>query len=323
MRCAWLSRVVWIASPSCRACRDRKHCSDFVPFEDARKALGQPLQIAKPKRWTLRELDYFTEEVRRQAEARFGHDMLYKEGLAIQTTLDSRAQRIAEKALDQGLRELDKRHKAYRGVHVNVPQSDWPTALRVLVQTNGELAEGKVVAGLVKEFDTRTKTCNVDLGPEKAAIPQSGWQWIQVSDKRAEKVFRIGDIVRMKLGKRQDKTSWVASLEQDPSMEGSLMTISPQTGRVICMVGGRNFEKSQFNRCTQAVRQPGSSFKPLIYAAALDKGYTEASVLIDSPISFDDNSARGPWTARELRPPVLGSHTAAKSAHPFPKRGYG
>ena len=269
--------------------------ADFVPFEDARKALGQPLQIAKPKRWTLRELDYFTEEVRRQAEARFGHDMLYKEGLAIQTTLDSRAQRIAEKALDQGLRELDKRHKAYRGVHVNVPQSDWPTALRVLVQTNGELAEGKVVAGLVKEFDTRTKTCNVDLGPEKAVIPQSGWQWIQVSDKRAEKVFRIGDIVRMKLGKRQDKTSWVASLEQDPSMEGSLMTISPQTGRVICMVGGRNFEKSQFNRCTQAVRQPGSSFKPLIYAAALDKGYTEASVLIDSPVSFDDNSARGPW----------------------------
>ena len=178
--------------------------------------------------------------------------------------------------------------------------------MRVLVQTNGELAEGKVVAGLVKEFDTQDQDVQCRSRPGKGRIPQSGWQWIQVSEKRAEKVFRIGHMVRMKLGKRQDKTSWVASLEQDSSMEGSLMTISPQTGRVICMVGGRNFEKSQFNRCTRAVSQPGSYFKPLIYSAALDKGYAEASVLIDSPISFDDNSARGPWSPRELRPKSSG-----------------
>ncbi|MFZ0928485.1 MAG: penicillin-binding transpeptidase domain-containing protein [Syntrophobacteraceae bacterium] len=135
----------------------------------------------------------------------------------------------------------------------------------------------------------------MDLGAAKALIPWSGWQWIQVSDKRAEKIFRTGDVLRIKLLNRQDDKTWIASLEPDPSMEGALMSISPATGRVICMVGGRDFEKSQFNRCTQAVRQPGSAFKPIIYAAALDKGYTEASILIDSPVSYDNHSPRGPW----------------------------
>ena len=137
------------------------------------------------------------------------------------------------------------------------------------------------MAGLVEEFDVKSKTISVDLGTAKALIPQSGWQWAQVSNKRAEKIFRTGDVLRMKLGKRQEQDIWIAAVEQDPGMEGSLMSISPITGRVICMVGGRSFEKSQFNRCTQAVRQPGSAFKPIIYAAALDKGYSEASILID------------------------------------------
>ncbi len=270
--------------------------SNFVSFDEARKALTKPLQIAKPKRWALKKMDYFAEEVRRQAETRFGRDMLYKEGLIIQTTLDLKAQHIAERALDQGLRELDKRHKQYRGLHANIAQDDWPSAVRILSQSNGELEEGKVVAGLVESFDVRSRTISVDLGPAKALIPQSGWQWAQISNKRAQKIFRTGDVLRIKLGKRQEQNTWIAGVEQDPGMEGSLMSISPVTGRVICMVGGRSFEKSQFNRCTQAVRQPGSAFKPIIYAAALDKGYSEASVLIDSPITYYDHSLKGSWT---------------------------
>ncbi len=283
--------------------------ANFVTYDEARKALAKPLELAKPKRFALRKMDHFTEEVRRQAEARFGRDMLYKEGLIIQTTMDLRAQQLAEKALDQGLRELDKRHKQYRGLHVHIPKDDWPSAVRVLSQSNGELEEGKVVAGLVKDFDVGTNTISVDLGEAKATVPQSGWQWAQVSSKRAEKIFRPGDVLRVKLNGRQEKDTWIASVEQDPGMEGSLMSISPQTGRVICMVGGRNFEKSQFNRCTQAVRQPGSSFKPVIYAAALDKGYTEASILIDSPITYYDHTARGSWSPsnydRQFWGPIL------------------
>ncbi|MGO9020226.1 MAG: penicillin-binding protein 1A [Syntrophobacteraceae bacterium] len=283
--------------------------SDFITFDEARKALVKPLQIAQSKRLAVKKMDYFTEEVRRQAETRFGRDMLYKEGLIIQTTLDLKAQRIAERALDQGLRELDKRHKQYRGLHVNVPKDDFPSALRILSQSNGELEQGKVVAGLVQEFDVKTRTISVDLGAAKALIPQSGWQWVQVSNKRAEKIFRSGDVLRVKLDKQQQKDIWLAAVEQDPGMEGSLMSISPVSGRVICMVGGRSFEKSQFNRCTQAVRQPGSSFKPIIYAAALDKGYSEASILIDSPITYYDHTAKGSWTPsnydRQFWGPIL------------------
>jgi penicillin-binding protein 1A len=270
--------------------------SEFITIDEARKALSKPLQIVKPKRWALKEMDSFTEEVRRQAETRFGRDMLYREGLIIQTTLDLKAQRIAEKALDQGIRELDKRHKQYRGLHVSVPPDDWPSTLRILGQSNGALEEGKVVAGLVKGFDSKSKTISVDLGTDRVLIPQSGWQWVQVSVKRAEKIFRTGDVLRVKLGKLEEKNTWTGSVEQDPGMEGALMSISPATGRVICMVGGRNFEKSQFNRCTQAQRQPGSSFKPIIYAAALDKGYSEASILIDSPITYNDHSLKGSWS---------------------------
>jgi len=108
-------------------------------------------------------------------------------------------------------------------------------------------------------------------------------------------MFRVGDIIRVRLDKLQDDKSWLTVLEQDPGMEGAIMAMVPETGRVLCMVGGRDFEKSQFNRCTQAIRQPGSAFKPVIYAAALDKGFSEASILIDSPIVLDDRSLRGPW----------------------------
>lgn len=123
--------------------------SGFITLDQAEKALAKPLQIAKPKRQPSSSPNYFTEEIRRQAEARFGHDMLYREGLLIQTTMDARAQSIAEKALDQGLGQLDKRHKLYRGLHVNVPTDEWPSALRILGQANGELEEGMVVAGPV------------------------------------------------------------------------------------------------------------------------------------------------------------------------------
>jgi penicillin-binding protein 1A len=108
-------------------------------------------------------------------------------------------------------------------------------------------------------------------------------------------MFRVGDVIRVRLDKLQDDKTWLTILEQDPGMEGAFLAMVPETGRVICMVGGRDFERSQFNRATQAIRQPGSAFKPIIYAAALDKGYNEASILIDSPLVLDDHSLKGPW----------------------------
>jgi len=176
-----------------------------------------------------------------------------------------------------------------------VPREDWPGSLKVLAQGNGELSEGKVVSALVKEYDQKSKTCLLLLGSAEAVLPPTGWEWAKLSSGRAARMFRTGDLIRVRLGKLREDKIWSAALEQDPGVEGALMAMVPETGRVIAMVGGRDFSKSQFNRCTQAVRQPGSSFKPIIYAAALDKGYTEASILIDSPLILDDHSLRGPW----------------------------
>ena len=267
----------------------------FISHDVAQKALDEPLKLTKPKRWTLKNMDSYTEEVRRQLEVRYGRDGLYKEGLTIYTAMDLKAQRLAEKALDQGLRELDKRHRQYRGVHVNVPREDWPNCLKILQEKNGTPAQGQVVGALVTGFDPKTETCQLDLGGRQARIPRTGYAWAQVSSRRATRMFRTGDVVRIRLDKLENDGVWQAVLEQDPGMEGAFMAMDPETGRVICLVGGRDFEKSQFNRATQAVRQPGSSFKPVIYSAALDKGYTEISTLIDSPLILDDHSLRGPW----------------------------
>ncbi len=267
----------------------------FVSPEKARTAMGQEIHLARQRPWTLKNLNHFVEEVRRQVETKYGRDKLYKEGLRIYTTMDTKGQEIAQKALDQGLRELDRRHRRYRGLHVNSPREEWPNTLKVIEKTNGDLGQGNVVVGLVKSFDAKTGACRVSLGQGEADLPPAGYAWTQVSSKRAPKVFRVGDVIRVKLDKLQDNNVWMVSLEQDPAMEGALLSIAPDTGRVFCMVGGRDFQKSQFNRCTQALRQPGSSFKPIIYGAALEKGYNQSSILVDSPVILPDHSLRGHW----------------------------
>ncbi|MDR3569082.1 MAG: PBP1A family penicillin-binding protein [Syntrophobacteraceae bacterium] len=283
--------------------------ANFITSDQAQKALAEPLHIVdKPTRFAPVAMNYFTEEVRREAEARFGREMLYKEGLTIDTTLDYKAQLMAQSALEHGLSVIDRRHRKYRGLHVYVPAGDWPNTLKILTQSNGKLEKGKVVAGLITAFNPRSGTIAADLGTGKALVPESGWKWVRLTTSRAESIFRPGDVLRLRLDE-MNGDAWVANVEQDPGMEGAIMSMSPDTGRVICMVGGRNFKTSQFNRCTQAARQPGSSFKPIIYAAALDKGYTEASVLMDTPITFLDHTAKGSWTPenfdRRFKGPIL------------------
>lgn len=285
----------------------------FISEDEAMATLSQPLHLARLSDCNVRNMDYFTEEVRRQVEARYGKDGLYKEGLQIYTTLDLNAQRLAEKALDRGLRELDKRHSDYRGVHFNIPEEEWPETRELLQKENGALGEGKIAAALVESFDPSSGRARVDLGEAKADIERAGWGWTRASMKQASRIFRVGDIIRVRLEELQDDSTWSAILEQDPGAEGAFMAIEPATGRVICMVGGRSFQRSQFNRCTQALRQPGSAFKPIIYAAALDKGFTEASIIDDVPLSLRGGTLRQRWTPRNYDKKFWGSITLRKA----------
>ena len=279
------------------AAKDRQHYvltrmaeEKFITQDELRSALGEDIQLAKSRYEDVKPLNFFTEEVRRQVEAKYGRDGLYREGLNIYTTIDLHAQKIAEKSLDRGLREMDKRH-GYRGPQRHIAQDEWPVFLKTLADENQDAEAGSAVNALVVGFDKKTKKCEVDIGGAKALFSPSDARWARGYSKG----FRPGDEIQVLLGEQGGDGNWTAQLDQKPETQGAIMSMEPGTGRVICMVGGRDFEASQFNRATQAVRQPGSAFKPIVYAAALDKGYTLSSILIDSPFIRQDSSLRGPW----------------------------
>lgn len=267
----------------------------FISSGEAQEAFAHPLELTSPKRLTLEEMNFFSEEVRRRVEARYGYDGLYKGGLKIYTTMDPRVQNLAEKSLNKGLRELDKRH-GYRGPHRRVPREEWPAFLKQLTVKNGEPEPGKVVEAFVESFDPQSGKCLLNLGAFKGELPFSGWKWTGISSLGASEKFQKGAVIWVRLTEKISDALWLTSMEQEPKVQGALMAMVPQTGKVLCMVGGRNLEQSQFNRVTQAVRQPGSAFKPIVYAAALDKGFTPASVLIDTPVAYKGSSLRNFWS---------------------------
>jgi penicillin-binding protein 1A len=260
----------------------------FISEEEAQKAFADPLRLIPPKRWTLKELNFFSEEVRRRVEGRHGYDILYKEGIKIHTTMDPRAQAIAEKALLEGLRQYDKRH-GYRGPHRRVSKGNQPDFLKSLKEKNQKAKEGDIVEALVIVRKPQSNAYSLDLGSFKGELPSSGRKW---AGSRA--TFRPGDVIWVRLKEWSSDSLWITSLEQEPKVQGSLMAMNPKTGAVLCMVGGRDLEQSQFNRVTQAIRQPGSAFKPIVYAAALDKDFTPASVLVDSVFVYEDG-IHGLW----------------------------
>lgn len=268
--------------------------SGFISWETSDKVFAEPLRLAERRHWTLKTLNSFSEEVRRQIEQRYGRDGLYKEGLQIYTTLDPKAQEVAEAAVNRGLWELDKRH-GYRRVDRRLPKSRWQNFLTGLKERNQPLTPGQTLEGLVTEYLPAGKTYLVGLGDEVGELSPAGWKWTGRPAGQAAKMFQPGAIIPVRLDKKRADNTWELSLDQAPKIQGAFLGIGVQTGEVLCMVGGRDFERSQFNRATQALRQPGSAFKPIIYAAAIDKGYTEASILIDSPIIRPDPSIQGPW----------------------------
>lgn len=267
----------------------------FISAAEAQNAVNQPLHLSSSGKDMAEGFDHFTEEVRREVESRYGRELLVKGGLSIHTTLEPAAQKIARKAMEQELDEIDGRKKNSRGLYVNIPRESRKRFLDNLAQSNSQLEPGKVVAALVASYDAGAKACKLDLGGAKAVLPSSGWEWADMPPNRISKMFRPGDVIRVRLDGLGDEGTWSVTLEENPPVEGALIAIEPQTGRVLCMIGGRDFDKSQFNRATQAVRQPGSVFKPIIYAAALQKGYTEASILVDAPFVRDDQGPAGPW----------------------------
>ncbi len=264
--------------------------------EQAAAAREEPLQTRARDEAETVLADYFTEEVRRQMVTLVGEKNLLEGGLAVKTSLDPRLQDIAHRALREGLIEFDRRQRGWRGPVARLPSLEsWQAQLqKIPVPPGGEGWSLAVVMG----FKDNAAAIALANG-QRGAIPWDELSWArrELPDdkfgppiKKPNDVLANGDVVMVEQvkanadGKAYPENTF--TLRQVPSVEGALVALDPHTGRVFAMNGGFSAKISQFNRVTQANRQPGSAFKPFVYMAALDKGFTPASLVLDAPFEY-------------------------------------
>ena len=242
--------------------------------------------------------DYFTDEIRRQLSARFGDDQLFTGGLSIRATLNPELQDVAAKALRDGLEQYDRGLKVYRGpvVHIDPTQTDlsteaaWRKALAAERVPRDIAGWHPAVVLSLGENAARIGIEGVDEDADGHFLTFSDVSWARLRGEngrlRASQgisdTFAVGDVVYVRELTTDAGTRW--SYRQIPEIQGGFMAMDTQTGRVLAMQGGFSYQSSVFNRATQALRQPGSSFKPFVYAAALDNGYSPATIVLDAPI---------------------------------------
>ncbi|CAM3328249.1 penicillin-binding protein 1A [Paracoccus aminovorans] len=253
--------------------------------------------------------DYFTDEIRRQLSAQFGAEEFFSGGLAIRATVDPRLQKVAARALQKALEQYDRGRGIWRGTRVTIPaeklatEADWRAALAETKVPRD--IEGWFPAVVLALGDTDA-TIGIEDNEATQTIPAKDVQWARkrLSDGKlgpkarvASDLLEVGDVVLVRQ-MTDDKTGALIrwTLRQVPEIEGGFMAMDVNTGRVISMQGGFSYQSSVFNRATQAQRQPGSSFKPFVYAAALDSGFTPATIIVDEPITV--NTPQGLWTPK-------------------------
>ena len=225
---------------------------------------------------------YFLEEVRRELEVRYGAKQLYENGLSIQTALDLRLQEAANRALDEGLRRIDRR-RGFRKPRRNIVSEGHKIESFRQSRWERPVVVGQIVPAVVTDVDA--SAIRLRAGAMQITVDRKGFAWTGKS--APEQLVSRGDLVETRIASVADggKTA-TGTLEQPPEVEGSILAIDNRTGQVLAMVGGFSFERSKFNRATQAYRQVGSAFKPFVYTAAIDSGYTPATQLMDTPVSF-------------------------------------
>ncbi len=252
---------------------------DKTQYENLKK---KKVITKKRKIMLLEEANFYSEEVRRIISNTYGYDNLYKGGLSIRTPLNSNYQKEALNALRQGLEEYDKRH-GWRGPITNLDIVDWQNSIQKFMpdkSLNWKLA--KVID--VNKLTTKIEIENKEIG--FIDFKNVGW----TREKSFENLLKLNDVIYVKKIK---KNKW--NLKQLPMVNGAIVVMDPHTGRVLAMAGGFSFKLSEFNRATQARRQPGSAFKPFVYAAALENGFTPSTLILDAPFVMDQGEGLKTW----------------------------
>ncbi len=233
---------------------------------------------------------YFLEEVRKQLEAHYGAKPLYEGGLSVQTTLDSDLQVMANQAINDGLRGLDRRRGWRRPARNVLAEGQTLTGFRS-ARWERPIGAGDDVPAVVTEVDGAK--IRLRIGARTAAIEPAGYAWTR---KKPAQLVKPGDLVELRVQQVAPNGSLSGSIEQPPTLEGALLAVENRTGRILAMVGGYSFDRSKFNRATQAARQVGSAFKPFVYTAAIDRGYTPVSSIVDAPVSFPAGPNQPPYS---------------------------
>jgi len=284
----------------------------FITEAEFRRAYQEDLYFAKYQ--TQEDIaPHFLEYLRQQLTATYGEEMVYKGGLNVYTTLNVDMQKAAVDAVRQGLRAIDKR-QGYRG-----PLGHGPVRPDVAASAEGvaskekrsprsvpALQPGDVIEGTVVK--TTPNRAMVLLGGVTGSLSIEDAAWarkrlIPPDFRTAEfrsrsmipQIMRVGDRILVGIKGREKDGTLDVTLEQDPVVEGALIAVDPETGAVKSMVGGYDFKRSEFNRAVSARRQPGSAFKPMIYGAAIDRGMTPSTILVDSPVIYDDPVLQKIW----------------------------
>jgi penicillin-binding protein 1A len=284
---------------------DRMVEDSYITADAGDKAKKEPLNVTvRPIGAHIFAAEYFAEEVRRYLYDKYGEDKLYEGGLSVRTTLDPKLQMVARQTMINGLVNFDE-SQGYRGaVSTIAVGGDWglkladvksldditPWRMAVVLQVDDQSAR----IGLQPDRDPGG---NVVKEREYGIVPLDGIKWAKPANgaskpiQHINQVLSVGDVIYVEPLDQPGQYR----LRQVPEISGAMVVMDPHTGRVLAMVGGFSFDQSQFNRATQALRQPGSSFKPIVYAAALDNGYTPSTIVMDAPIEIDMGAGGGIW----------------------------
>ena len=293
----------------------------YVTQAEADHARATPIVIRSMKKVNSEQSAYFLEHIRIKLEESYGMDRLYKEGLKIYTTMNAEMQRGAYEAVVNGLKNVDKR-QGFRGAVRYLAESQVDDFCRKVEDgiDTASLKQGSTYQGVVTTVDPAKGDVTVRVGDRTGIISRKNMAWagkVQLVNAWGQqegkgKSLSPGSVVFVSLlTPDANKQGAIFALDQEPEVQAAVVALDPLTGAVKAMVGGYDFRRSQFNRAVQAKRNPGSAFKPIIYAAALDKGLTAATTFDDSPVEYEgggdkawkpknyDNIYRGTVTMRE------------------------
>ncbi len=294
---------------------DRMYEEGFITKEQAKIGQSKPISLNPRFESSILNNGYYTESVRLELIEKYGYDQIYKDGFSIYTNLNKDLQKYADESLREGLIEYDHRHGYVKPTKsIKGSMDNWKAALNQLETPDG--AGTWRLAAVLSLTDT-----SVSIGfkdGNKGSIPLENLKWARKrlskgytgkAIERPSDVLSVGDIILV----GQNKDNGTHTLEQIPEVNGALVVIQPRTGKVLAMSGGYSFKESKYNRALQAMRQPGSAFKPFVYLAALEKGYGPTSIVKDEPITISQGPDKPAWTPKNFEGKFLYAITLRKA----------